>query len=214
MIDGVPYTPLVKPEVCREALRFKPTADDVVLVTYPKSGTHWATQVVLLVLNKGQSSRDHADLTRQAPFIEANGVGHSERLPRLLHTHLPFERLQYDEDSKYIYVGHNPYDTCVSFYHHAKGLPHFRFQDGTFEDFVNAFINDRVGHGDQLEHVLSGYAKRNEPNLFFLTYERLKADTGRTVLELAKFLGEPYATMFERENSLMDEILLKVASVT
>ncbi|KAM7290550.1 sulfotransferase 1E1-like [Ixodes scapularis] len=209
MIDGVPRTPLVKPEMYCEASRFKPTAGDVILITHPKSGTHWVTQIVLLILNKGQSPRDLADLARQAPFIEANGVGHSERPPRLLRTHLPFGRLQYTEEARYIYVARNPYDTCVSFYHHVKGLPQFRFQDGTFEDFVDAFINGRIGHGDQLEHVLSGYAKRHQPNVFFLTYEGLKAHTARTVLELAKFLGEPYATMFERENSLMDEILLK-----
>ncbi|EEC13662.1 hypothetical protein IscW_ISCW010428, partial [Ixodes scapularis] len=84
MIDGVPRSPIVKSEVYREALSFKPAADDVILVTYPKSGTHWVSQIALLILNRGQSPRDLADFVRQAPCLEINGVSVSYTSPRFL----------------------------------------------------------------------------------------------------------------------------------
>lgn len=209
IIDGVPRSPLVKPEVYRQAFKFEPTANDVVLVTHPKSGTHWISQIALLVLNRGQCPTDLADLCRQAPFIEMNGVPVALKTPRFLRTHFPFGQLPYNKDAKYIYVARNPYDTCVSFYHHVKNVPHYRFQGGTFEDFVDAFLEARVGQPDQLDHVLSGYALRHEPNVLFLTYEELKSDTAGCVLKLAKFFGEPYVSMFDQDPVLMEKILSK-----
>ncbi|CAN8012991.1 unnamed protein product, partial [Ixodes pacificus] len=209
VIEGVSRSPLLKPEICREAVRFKPNAKDVILVTHPKSGTHWVTQILLLVLNRGRPPRDLADQVKQAPFIEMNGVPKFDQSPRLLRTHLPFGQLLYNRDAKYIYVARNPYDTCVSFYYHVKGIPYYRFSDGSFEDFVDAFLEGKVGFGHHLDHVLSGYARRHEPNIFFVTYEKLKADTAGTVLELAKFLGEPCSSLFDKDKGLLDEVLFK-----
>ncbi|CAN8033090.1 unnamed protein product, partial [Ixodes persulcatus] len=209
IIEGAPCPPLLKPEIYREALRFKPNANDVIIVTHPKSGTHWVTQILLLVLSRGRPPRDLADQIQQAPFIEMNGVPKFDQSPRLLRTHLQFAELQYNRNAKYIYVARNPYDTCVSFYYHVKGSPYFRFSDGSFEDFVDAFIDGNVGHGHHLDHVISGYKRRHEPNILFLTYETLKADTARTVLELAKFLGEPYSSLFETDKGLLDEVMFK-----
>ncbi|CAN7936914.1 unnamed protein product, partial [Ixodes hexagonus] len=209
MIDNVPRSPFLKPEVYREATRFQPTANDVILISHPKLGTHWVTQIVLLLLSKGQSPGDLADLVKQAPFIEANGVPVSDRSPRFLRTHFPFGQLKLERSAKYIYLARNPWDTCVSFYHHVKQAPAFRFQDGSFEEFVDAFLKSRVGHVGHLDHVLSGYAQRDEPNVFFLTYEKLKEDTARSILDLARFIGEPCASMLDKDTGLMDEIIFK-----
>ncbi|EEC20563.1 salivary sulfotransferase, putative [Ixodes scapularis] len=87
--------------------------------------------------------------------------------------------------------------------------PHYRFQDGTFEEFLEAFIKGRVGQGDHLDHALSGYALRHEANVFFLTYEELKEDTAGSVLKIAKFLGDPYASVFDQDPGLMETVLAK-----
>nr|AAY66863.1 putative salivary sulfotransferase [Ixodes scapularis] len=207
--DGVPRSPLYTAEAVREALKFEPTAKDVIIVTHRKSGTHWVAQIVLLLLNRGKSPVDLEDFVRQAPSITLLGASVSDQSPRLLRTHFSFRELKYSRDAKYIYVARNPWDTCVSFYHHVKTRPHYRFQDGTFEEFVDAFIKGRVGQGDHLEHVLSGYALRHEANVLFLTYEELKEDTAGSVLKMAKFLGDPYASMFDQDPGLMEEILSK-----
>ncbi|CAN8033091.1 unnamed protein product [Ixodes persulcatus] len=138
-----------------------------------------------------------------------NEVPEFDQSPRLLRTHLPLGLLLYNRDDKYIYVARNPYDTCVSSYYHVKLNPYYRFADGSFEDFVDAFLEGKVGYGHHLDHVLSGYARRHEPNIFFVTYEKLKADTAETVLELAKFLGEPYSSLFDKDEGLLDEVLFK-----
>ncbi|CAN7936909.1 unnamed protein product [Ixodes hexagonus] len=209
IIDGIPRPPLLKLEVFREASRFKPAANDVIVVTYPKSGTHWLTQIALLVLNRGRSPRDLADFVKHAPCIEGNGAKPSDQSPRLFRTHLPFGELQYNKDAKYVYVARNPLDVAVSFYHHVRELPHYRFQDGSFDDFVDAFLNGRLGHLDYWDHVSCGYARRRETNVLFLTYEGLRADTSGTVLELAKFLDESYVCMFDQDSGLMGEVLRK-----
>ncbi|CAN7936911.1 unnamed protein product [Ixodes hexagonus] len=108
-----------------------------------------------------------------------------------------------------MYLARNPYDLCVSFFHFIKQIPYYRFRDGKFPDFVEAFLKAQIGQMDHLDHVLSGYARRREPNVLFLTYQNLKADTAGTVLKLAKFFGGPYASMFDQDNELMDEILHK-----
>ncbi|CAN8012910.1 unnamed protein product, partial [Ixodes pacificus] len=111
--------------------------------------------------------------------------------------------------AKYIYVARNPWDTCVSFFHHVKTRPHYRFQDGSFKEFVEAFVKGRVGIGDHLDHVLSGYALRHEANVLFLTYEELKEDTAGSVLKIAKFLGDPYASVFDQDPGLIKTVLSK-----
>ncbi|CAN7936916.1 unnamed protein product [Ixodes hexagonus] len=209
IIDGGPRPPYLTPELCREATSFKPTANDVILVSHPKSGTQWVSQIVLLLLNKGRSPEDLADLVRRAPCLEWQGVPASDDSPRFFRSHFPLGELRYEKEAKYIYVARNPWDTCVSFYYFVKGAPRFRFQDGTFEDFVDAFVQGRVGHANHLDHVLSGYNRRHEPNVLFLTYEKVKADTAGTVLQLAKFLGEPYVSMLKESSELMDDILFK-----
>ncbi|CAN7936915.1 unnamed protein product [Ixodes hexagonus] len=209
IIDGVPRPPYLTPELCREATSFKPTANDVILVSHPKSGMQWLSQIVLLLLNKGRSPQDLAELMRRAPCLEWQGVPVSDESPRFSRSHFSLEKLKYEKDAKYIYLARNPWDTCVSFYYFVKGGPRFRFQDGTFEDFVDAFLKDRVGYVGHLDHVLSGYIRRHEPNVLFLTYETLKADTAGTVHELGKFLGERYASMLDESSGLIDEILFK-----
>ncbi|KAG0443224.1 hypothetical protein HPB47_015159 [Ixodes persulcatus] len=94
--------------------------------------------------------------------------------------------------AKYIYICRNPFDCCVSFFYHTKAMPEYEFQDGTFDEFFEMFIEGKVDFGDYFDHVLSWYEHRNDPNVLFLTYEDLKKDTATWVLKIADFLGEEY----------------------
>ncbi|KAH9378063.1 hypothetical protein HPB48_007113 [Haemaphysalis longicornis] len=90
----------------------------------------------------------------------------------------------------------------------VSDLSVYQFQDGTFDDFFESWIEGSFGFGCFFEHVASGYALRNEPNVFFVTYEELKADTRNTVLKLAHFLGERYGKVLEDSSSgLLDKLL-------
>ncbi|KAH9384575.1 hypothetical protein HPB48_026584 [Haemaphysalis longicornis] len=90
-----------------------------------------------------------------------------------------------NKEAEYVDVARNQCDVCVSLYHMVNNVYIWRFQDGTFDEFVDAFIEGEFGYGSYFDHVAAGYALRHEPNVFFLTYENLKKDTRGTVLFLA-----------------------------
>ncbi|XP_013793880.2 sulfotransferase 1C2-like, partial [Limulus polyphemus] len=127
--------------------------------------------------------------------------------PGAIKTHLPFHMCPYSPNAKYIYVARNPRDCCVSFYHHTKMFPEYHFQDGSFDDFFEVFINGETEWGDYFDHLLSGYEHRNDPNVCFITYEEMKEDTKAAVLKLAKFLGPQYGDTLESDDEIMMKIL-------
>ncbi|KAL1468730.1 hypothetical protein MTO96_025219 [Rhipicephalus appendiculatus] len=61
------------------------------------------------------------ELSTYLDFVGAEGV-HSTPRPACLKTHLPFGKLPYSPEAKYIYITRNPYDCCVSFYYHTRSL--------------------------------------------------------------------------------------------
>ncbi|XP_075739999.1 sulfotransferase ssu-1-like [Rhipicephalus microplus] len=94
------------------------------------------------------------------------------------------------EEGKYVYIARNPWDVCVSLYHMMTNMRAFEFQDGASENFAHAFISGDTGSGDYFEHVATGYALREQSNVFFVTYEELKQNAIEVVRRLAYFLGE------------------------
>ncbi|KAK8757542.1 hypothetical protein V5799_004828 [Amblyomma americanum] len=83
----------------------------------------------------------------------------------------------------------------------------YRFQDGKFEDLFEALIESDLGYGDYFDHVASGYALKDKPNVFFVTYEELKMDTRSTLLRLAHFLGEKYGRALEEDEQMLQNVL-------
>ena len=68
--------------------------------------------------------------------------------PRIIKTHLPFEFLppKLLDTCKVIFVGRNPKDVCVSFYHHHILLSEFKMT-GTFLDFAEMFLQGTLAYG-------------------------------------------------------------------
>ncbi|KAL1471284.1 hypothetical protein MTO96_023739 [Rhipicephalus appendiculatus] len=52
--------------------------------------------------------------------------------------------------------------------------------DTTFDEFFEDFMDGYVPFGHYFEHVLSWYARRNDPNVFFFYYENFKSDPKKT----------------------------------
>ncbi|KAH7960005.1 hypothetical protein HPB49_016100 [Dermacentor silvarum] len=204
MIDGVPRCPFTTAERIRRAVAFVPEKGDLLQISYPKSGTHWVQYITQLILREGEYARTYAEFIGAAVFLDYYDVRWESRLAegtlRLFMTHIPLRRDKFNPEAKYIYVARNPWDVCVSFYHHVKSLSCFRFEDGSFDDFFEVFIRGDFGYGDYFEHVLSAYLLRNEPNVLFLTYEELKRDTAATVLRMASFFGERYVRLLQDDS--------------
>ncbi|XP_077508771.1 sulfotransferase 2A1-like [Amblyomma americanum] len=187
----------------RRAVKFVPQKGDLLEVTYPKSGTHWVQYVMQLILREGGSIENYEEFIGASVFIEYYDVRWERCLPsspfRTFITHIPISRDKFNPDAKYIYVARNPWDVCVSFYYHVKTLSYYDFQDGSFDDFLDVFLQGDFGYGDYFDHVASAYSLRNEPNVLFLTYEELKRDMESTVIRMAKFLGERHSSMLDQD---------------
>ncbi|XP_040071783.1 sulfotransferase ssu-1-like [Ixodes scapularis] len=207
-VDGNDICVYFDPLLYRAVDDFEPQEDDVIQVTFPRSGTHWAQQIIQLIVHGGKSASSFTEFTERAPFLEMQGLKTTGK-PRLLRSHLPIGKVPFSPRGKYVYVARNPWDCCVSCYHLVHEAPAFNFSTGTFEEFVDVFLGGQFGFGNYFEHVLSGYKHKDKPNVFFLTYEELQKNKPDAVLRLAYFLGKGYGRMLEENENVFKEVLDK-----
>jgi hypothetical protein len=189
--------------------RYRPQPGDIFVSTYPKCGTTWMQYIVYLILRNGRGLEHGQNINDVFPHLEEVGKELVAALPppRLIKTHLPFERTPWHAQAKYIYVARNPFDCVVSFYHHTRGfVRHYDYADGSFDDFFECFISGEVDFGDYFDNLLSWYPHRNDANVLFTTYEELLADAGAAVVAIAEFLGESAARIV-RDPAVLARIL-------
>ncbi|CAN7986034.1 unnamed protein product [Ixodes hexagonus] len=206
VIDGDNCSIQVDPEIYRQALRFVPEEEDIVHTSFPRCGSHWVQQIIQLILNKGESAKTFAEFSRRAPFIEFQGEL-SKSSPRLIRTHLPLGKIQFNHKARYVYVARNPWDCCLSLFHLLRELPNLDFEGGMFDDFVDSFVEGTMVSGGWFQHVLSGYKHKDEPNVCFVTYEELKENTADIILRLACFLGEQYGLLLRNDDQVFQRVL-------
>lgn len=209
VIDGTRWSAFVDPELFRKAATLETKDGDIIEVTFPRSGTHWVQQIIQLLLSKGEGSLNFVEFAKRAPFLEYQGADAVDdgTHPRVLRTHLPMNKVVFNSNAKYVYVARNPWDCCVSLFHFLNTMTMWPLRGISFDDFVDLFLKDELGHGDFFDHIISGYERRDKPNMFFITYEELKADTAGTILRLAKFLGDEYGSMLEDDKDLAERVL-------
>ncbi|XP_015916064.2 sulfotransferase 1E1 [Parasteatoda tepidariorum] len=214
-VDGIPIPAMFPADKFRSALTYKPNHNDLFLVTYPKCGTTWTGQILLLLFQKGEPLKE-MDLEK-APFLEMAGTKRIEIMskPGIIKSHLPFHLIPWSKDAKYIYVARNPKDCCVSFFHYSKHIPGSNFE-GTFDQFFEYFMTglpETVYFGDYFDHVLSWYSHRNNPNVLFVTYEELKEDINAAILKMASFIDDEKYAQPIRENPEILENIKQYSSV-
>ncbi|XP_047064778.1 cytosolic sulfotransferase 5-like [Lolium rigidum] len=174
--------------------RFKPRPTDVLLTSFPKSGTTWLKALAFSALNRAAhppSSAGHHPLYRSSPhdlvsFLEVSPeliatdyAGEDELYgelpsPRLLASHLPYSLLP--NGIKIVYVCRDPKDTLVSLWHfHEKttavllGVPGVAGASPptmpTFEEAFELFCEGRCISGPHWRHALEFWeASRRRPD--------------------------------------------------
>lgn len=196
------------PEGFASGLSYEAQPGDIFIATYPKCGTTWTQHIVWLIQHNGDPLPAGKSMTVEIPHLEEVGkeVVASLPAPRAIKTHLPFQMTPYHQSAKYIYVARNPFDCAVSMYHHTRGfVKHYDFAEGTFDEFFECFIAGEVDFGDYCDNLMSWYEHKEDNNVLFLTYENMKVDKRKAVLEIANFLGTEYSSNLKDE-----EILNKV----
>uniref|UniRef100_A0A8C5S4D1 Sulfotransferase n=1 Tax=Laticauda laticaudata TaxID=8630 RepID=A0A8C5S4D1_LATLA len=170
---------------------------DVLLVTYPKSGTTWMQEILTLIHSDGnlEPIKTLPNWAR-APWLEHSYFQEQlqhMKCPRLLTTHLPQPVLApalKKAKPKVIYVVRNPKDVVVSYYHFQR-MAKFFPEPSSFEGFLHDFMAGTVHYGSWFEHVKGWLSCREELGLFCVTYEELHHDLRHCVERLSAFLGHP-----------------------
>ena len=208
-VDGLYFWSTFDKELVTEAMNYQPEGDEVIIVTYPKSGTTLMQNIVFLLKNKGIYPETFF-LDDHVPFLEVNGTSCLQRLshPRLMKIHLPFDKVNMSNTAKYIFVCRNPFDCCVSFYHHAKMLKDVYAFEGDFDEFFSRFMTGKVDYGDYFDHLNSWIKVKHHPNILFLVYEEVIKDLRGAVKKVGSFLGGEFLDS-SRDEGILDLVVSK-----
>lgn len=209
LYEGIVYPPSLvakKIDEAREGFRFR--CDDVVVATFPKCGTTWCQQIVLLLLNDGRAELVR-DPMKMSPWIEKNvsvpgllSLEDLNNLPidqrRCLKTHAPIHLVPwkgglkkgFPAGGKIIVVTRNCLDTAVSLYHHTRDVATFCYT-GDWNHFSQLFVDGEVESGNFWEWHAGWWTayKENTENILWITYEELQADLKSCVKRISNFLG-------------------------
>ncbi|EDW67338.1 luciferin sulfotransferase [Drosophila virilis] len=181
--------------------------DDVWMVSYPRTGSTWALEMVWLLGHQLDFEAAKQDVRMRAPLIElsalfsidhhqwvADAFGNTVELvrnlprPRYARSHLSWQLLPEQFETvkpKIVYTARNPKDLCVSYYHYCKLLHGI---NGDFEQFVELFLGGHTPMGSYWKHVLPFWKRSVDDNVLFIKYEDMIRDLPAVVRRCAQFL--------------------------
>ncbi|XP_023164036.1 estrogen sulfotransferase [Drosophila hydei] len=182
--------------------------DDVWMVSYPRTGSTWAQEMIWLLGHQLDYEAAKQDLRMRAPLIELSALfstdhhqwvsdafGNTVELvknlprPRYARSHLSWQLLPSQLDTikpKIVYTARNPKDLCVSYYHYCKLLHGI---NGDFEQFVELFLGGHTPMGSYWKHVLPFWKRSFDDNVLFIKYEDMVRDLPAVIKRCAQFLN-------------------------
>lgn len=180
---------------------------DVFAVTYPKSGTIWMQEILPLILNDGDPTRIQTIPNwDRMPWLEETRlqlVVDQLKPPRALVSHFLYHLMPeslHQSKAKVIYVMRNPKDVFVSFYYFHQ-MAAFLEDPGTFDEFMDKFLNGNLAFGKWTAHVKSWKNAKLGDRIMYLTYEEMKEDLPAALRRISCFLGK----------NLSDDVIDKIA---
>ncbi|KAK4426274.1 Cytosolic sulfotransferase 5 [Sesamum alatum] len=218
---------------------FKPLPGDVILASFPKTGTTWLKAILHSIIHPSPRHENHP-LTLNHPhqlirsletnlyiekWTELGGTGSTKtpefpavkdpKKARILATHLPYQILGdilSFSDCKIVYVTRNPKDTLVSLWHFVQKSSSAEKDPWEVEAAVDQFCRGVVPFGPYYDHVLAYWEQSlNRPgNVHFLTYEELKENPKFHVRKLGEFLRCPFDQSEDGEEKI--EEIVKMCS--
>lgn len=204
------YVPssLHPPESLRyyEEFAFRP--DDILIVTYPKSGTTWMQEMLPLIISGGDpASIETLHNWDRVPWLEENRALtlnlEKRPSPRMFTTHFHYSMMPpsfFEVKPKVIYVMRNPKDVFTSAFHYF-GSTSFLVKPGPQSEFLQKFLDGEVIFGSWFDHVKGWLNAKDKESIMYISYEELLKDLKDSVARIAQFM----------EKSLDTEVTEKIA---
>ncbi|XP_019166834.1 PREDICTED: flavonol 3-sulfotransferase-like [Ipomoea nil] len=215
LYNGFWYPPRIIHGLLALHQHFKPHPNDVLLASFPKSGTTWLKALLFTIVNRAKyNGTMHPLLTSNphdlVPWLEAYASSNPTN-PRpnssLFHTHLAYPTLPqqiYTSSSsscRIVYVFRDPKDVLVSCWHFLAELRPKHFPPISLQEAFDQFSRGASPFGPFWDHV-AGYFKasvQSPDKVLFVSYEDLKRDTVVHVKRVAEFLGRPFTAEEEKQ---------------
>jgi aryl sulfotransferase len=197
---------------------YRPRPGDIIIATYPKSGTTWMQQIVSSLVFQDATSRS---LDNLSPWIDARHLGRSEaeiyqvleaqthrRFPK---THLPVDALPLFDDVRYIHVARDGRDAVISMHDYFSGFTNAQLENldriGLADPAIAApfprvpadpavyfrrwvsSTADAVTHRSFFDFEVGYWAERRRSNFLLVHYNDLLGDLESEMRRIARFLA-------------------------
>lgn len=173
----------------------EPRPGDVFITSWAKSGTTMMQQMfhqIRMVAATGAGDMDFDDISRMTPWedtalildFDMNGPQRAE--PRGFKSHREYERLP--AGGRYIVTLRDPHETYISLYRFFGG---WHLEEGaiSLEEFMPLWLGGGPGGCDYFTHLLSWYARRDEPDTLLANYRWAAKNRAAMIARMAAFLG-------------------------
>ena len=182
----------------QQLTEFRGRRSDVIVASFPKSGTTWLQEIVWRVTHTKTTDGKGTGVPLEVrfPLLDVRTTNEFTNMtslgdlpnPRFIKTHIHYHMLPesvFTSGAKVLYVSRDPRDVCVSFYHYCR-MNAIEQYGGTFAKFRDGFTRDAVVYGPYREHV-KGYLEHSD-TVLCVTYEQMHQDRASIVREVAEFL--------------------------
>ncbi|XP_019166832.1 PREDICTED: flavonol 3-sulfotransferase-like isoform X2 [Ipomoea nil] len=208
---------------------FKPHPNDVLLASYPKSGTTWLKALVFTIVNRPKypyNGINHPLLTSNphhlVPHLEMYATENPTNPrpitePPLFHTHISYQSFPHQHihsssssssssSCRIVYVFRDPKDVLVSLWHFTRKLTAKHLTPISLQEAFHRFSRGVSPYGPYWDHV-AGYYKASvqfPDKVLFLRYEDLKKTDSVVdhVKKLAAFLGQTFSEEEDNEGAV------------